>query len=143
MAKSASPTVRALDELKAYHDSEISKIGREDIEKNDSCILTIKRESEKEAVEKIVKALQQLDIPYTLEHTTLCNVRQYSGELRFILSFDTQKDKRTAIFEENTLHIKNKREKERCRLNDWYISSLYRITMRDEIPRFELENKDA
>ena len=138
MVKSKSPTVRALDELKAIHIIECGNIRNEEYAANEGLIKGAKSETERNTVEQIVGAINSLDIPYRLEHTTVRNVRNYSGSLRFDLIFDANKSKECRKSHHVNTQILAQREDARKKLDEWYLSNLYNIAGRETISEFKV-----
>jgi len=138
MARSKSPTVRALDELKHIHELECGHIMQEVYASNEAAINSVNSNVERNAVEQVVRAINSLDIPYTLEHTTVCNVRNYNGTLRFELKFNGAKSKECRnAFHANT-EILSRRREALNRLEQWYLKSLYDVAGRGELEEFKV-----
>ena len=136
--KSKSPTVRALDELKAIHVIECSHIRHEEFVENERVINAKKAVYEKNATELIVKAIESLDIPFSLEHKTLCNVRSYNGSLKFELNFDAKKCKECRNEKSVNNKILEQREAAQKKLDEWYLNNLYNIAGRETISEFKV-----
>jgi len=137
-AKSKSPTVRALDELKAIHIVECGNIRQDEYAENERLINAKKAEVEKKSVEMIVKAITSLDIPFVLEHKTLCNIRNYNGNLRLELSFDARKSIECKDYQAVNNKIVAQRKAARENLDSWYLSNLYNIAGRETISEFKV-----
>ena len=137
-AKSKSPPVRALDELKAIHVIECSHIRQDEYAENERVINLKRAVYEKNATELIVKAIESLDIPFSLEHKTLCNVRSYNGSLKFELNFDAKKCKECRNEKSVNNKILEQREAARKKLDEWYLNNLYNIAGRETISEFKV-----
>jgi hypothetical protein len=135
------PSVRALEELEQQYKRLI-----EDLYTNDSrqakCTISESREAaDKNAVLKVIAAVEALGLPYRFVHKSLCNIRDNYNDhnLRFSLEFDPKSSKTLAkpqgIIRDADL-VRNKRLK---RLETWKTKSLYLIANRKEIEIFEVD----
>ena len=139
MRKSASPTVRALDELKALHENVIEHLDSENYTRLSSDIDNIKRGSDKSAVEMVVRCIENLDIPYKLEHKTLCNIRRYDGNLEFKIVFDAYKEPKADVINKEIGKIIQRRRNAKADLEAWYIKSLYDIAGGSNFTEFRVK----
>lgn len=137
--KSASPTVRALDELKRIHESEIEKLSSDEFYAAVNGIENISKSLEKQCVDKIVAAIKELDLPFRPEHTSLCNIRQYNGKLLISLVFDEAKNKETLALSKKRDEVLERRRNATADLEAWYIKSLYDIAGRSNVTEFKIK----
>jgi benzoyl-CoA reductase/2-hydroxyglutaryl-CoA dehydratase subunit BcrC/BadD/HgdB len=134
--KSASPTVRALDELKNRHMTEIARMRNEEYSRNESEISKIRKSHVRDTITKANAALRSLDVPFALVEKDACNISQYDHSLRFDMVFDPSKDKAASKLATVNRSILAARKKSNEQLDKWYTNGLYQIASRLPIPRF-------
>lgn len=132
------PSVRALDELRDNYKRMIEEEFKDNVKAAKEAIATAKDDADKEAVKKVVAAIEALDIPYTLVHKSLCNIRSYSGNLTITLNFNSAGSTKLKRSVDVISKADLQQNKQMKRLQDWHRDSLYRIANRKEIDIFEV-----
>jgi len=134
------PSVRALEELEQQYKRLIDDLYNGDCADARSKISASRESSDKDAVQKVIAAVESLGIPYRFKHKSLCNIRDnYNNhQLTFALEFDAKSSKtlsKSQAVLDGARLLQNKRLK---RLETWKTKSLYLIANRKEIEIFEV-----
>lgn len=141
--KSPSPTVRALDELKAIHKRECESLHSDDIDRIDSAIGKAEKDGQVDALKKIIQFVKESGIPFDIVSKDICKIREEYpyNKLKISLVFDPAKIKSLSVISAERSKIIKERNEASARLDKWYRDSLYRIASREPIEKFSVVKK--